>query len=101
MLAWFIPITVRAQEVLVPQVVKLMQSLNKHVINPLVKVLFVVALLVFAWGVIEFFLAKQTNESLEQGRQHMLWGIVGMAIMGGVFGIMYFIISTLGVTYIH
>ncbi len=101
MIAWFFPIIARADEVLVPQVVKLMQSINKHILNPLIKVLFAVALIIFAWGLIEFFLAKQTNESLEQGRRHMLWGLVGMAIMGGVFGIMYFIITTLGVTYIH
>lgn len=99
MIAWFIPKVANAEEVLVPAVVKLMKSLNQHIFNPIIIALFAIALLVFAFGIIEFFFAKQTGEGLEQGRQHVLWGLVGMAVMGGVFGIMHLIVNILGVTY--
>lgn len=100
MLYWLFPKIASASDVFVPQVVKLMAAISKNIIDPFVKVLFAIALLVFAVGMIEFFLAKQSGEALEQGRRHMIWGIVGMAVMAGVFGIMYFIITTLGITYI-
>ena len=99
MLQWFLPKIVFAADVFVPEVVKLIAAINKHIIDPVVKVLFAIALLVFAIGVIQFFFAKQADEDRAQGRQHMLWGLVGMAIMSGVFGIMYFIINTLQLTY--
>lgn len=46
---------------------------------------------------LQFFVYKQGNtEKAQEGRQHMLWGIIGMFIMVSVFGIMRILINTLG-----
>lgn len=59
--------------------------------------MFVVAVLIFLYGLVEF-LAQANNEEIRNiGKRHMLWGIIGIAIMISVFGIMQLIISTLGV----
>lgn len=56
------------------------------VINPLIYLLFGIALLVFLWGVVEM-VAKADNEAARtKGRQHIIWGLVGLAIMFSVFG---------------
>ena len=75
---------------------------NKHIINPLLLVLFALAFVQFTVGVFKFFGEKKGSEKsgfsggLEQGKRHMLWGIIGMTIMVSVFGIMGFITSNFG-----
>jgi len=39
---------------------------------------------------------EQNPAASAAGRSHMLWGIIGMAIMFGVFGIIGFIARTVG-----
>ena len=78
----------------------LMAKVNRFVLNPLITLMFVVAFVVFIWGLFVFFQAKGGNgsdEDLETGKRHALWGIIGMVIMISVFGIMQFLISSLGV----
>lgn len=53
--------------------------------------LFVVGFLVFAWGIVEFMSGLSSGEGGERvnnGKQHMLWGIVGMFIMVAAFAIL-------------
>jgi len=72
-------------------------KVNRHIINPLILVLFALAFVQFFIGLFTFFKAKQEEKDLTQGKQHILWGIIGMAIMASVFGIMGFLMGTLGV----
>ncbi len=75
----------------------LMGRINKHLINPLITVLFALALVQFIIGLFKFFGNRENSEDLEVGKRHMLWGIVGMAIMVSVFGIMSFLSTSVGV----
>ena len=78
----------------------LMARVNRFVFNPLISLMFVVAFVLFVYGLFNFFKAKQdggADGSLEKGKQHMLWGIIGMFIMVSVFGIMQLLINSLGV----
>jgi len=88
---------------LIPQVyaqsdplMSLMGRINKFVVNPLIVLMFSVALVLFVFGLFNFFGSKEDTEALAKGKSHMLWGIVGMAIMVSVFGIMNFITGTIG-----
>lgn len=57
------------------------------VINPTIYLFFGIALLVFLWGVVEF-VAKAGNEAARsKGKQHIIWGLIGLAIMFSVFGL--------------
>jgi hypothetical protein len=78
---------------------ELMGRINEQIINPLLLVLFALAFVQFTIGVFKFFKAKdgKGDDSLEEGKRHILWGVVGMAIMVSVFGIMGFITSNLGI----
>lgn len=70
-------------------------AINKEIINPLISVLFAVALIMFLWGLIEFMRGSDNEEVRTKGQQHMLWGVVGMTIMISALGIMQLIIGTL------
>lgn len=80
-----------------PQFLALMGRINQHFLNPLIVLLFTGALLLFMWGMFNFFTKKDDTTALETGKRHILWGIVGMAIMVSVFGIINFLTSTLGI----
>ncbi len=42
----------------------------------------------FIWGVIQYVMgARGDDEKLDQGKRHMVWGIIGMAIMASAWGI--------------
>ena len=79
-----------------PTVSSFVGRINELIINPLVGLLFAVALVIFLWGIVEFFLQANSDLAREKGRSHMLWGIIGMFIMFSVFAIMKIIVNTLG-----
>ncbi len=68
------------------------------IINPLLALLFAAALLIFIFGVVEFMagLSSDTGEKKEAGKQHMLWGIIGMFIMIAAYSILTIVANTLG-----
>ena len=77
---------------------ELMSRITKYILNPLILFLFAAAALIFAWGLVEFLSSPDNEEAKTKGRQHMLWGVIGMFIMISVFGIMNLIINTFGLT---
>lgn len=74
----------------------LMGRINEHIINPLIILLFAAAFAYFLFGMFKFFNNKDSSDELDTGKRHMMWGIVGMAIMVSVFGIISFMTSSLG-----
>ena len=74
-------------------------KVNSVIINPLIRLVFLVALVVFLWGVFGYVKSGDSEDARSTGRRHMLWGIVGMFIMISVFAIMAFILNTFGVSH--
>jgi len=75
----------------------LVQNINTLIINPLLALLFAVGLLVFLWGMVEFlFGVSQGSDKKEDGKQHMLWGVIGMFIMVAAMAIIRLILNTFG-----
>lgn len=62
-------------------------KLAQTVVNPIITLLFSVALVVFSWGVIEYIKGAESSESRQKGQQHIIWGLVGLLIMVGVYTI--------------
>ena len=74
----------------------LLNKISDQIINPIILLLFVLALLYFIWGVARYVIKADSDEQREQGKQHMIWGIVGMIIMVAVYGIIAIIKNTIG-----
>ena len=75
----------------------LLFKLNKVILNPLIELSFIVALCVFLFGVMEFIFNADSQEKRSKGKQHMLWGIIGLLIMLTVFGVISLLTTTLGI----
>lgn len=69
-----------------------------EVLNPLIVLLFTAATVLFLWGVAEFINNAPDSEGRKKGLNHILWGVIGIAIMVSVWGIMGIIAETLGVS---
>ncbi len=69
---------------------------NKYILNPLIILMFAASLAVFLFGVFQFIVKADQAEDRETGQQHMLWGVVGMAIMFAVYAILHLIQNTFG-----
>lgn len=74
----------------------LLNKISDQIINPIILLLFVLALLYFIWGVLQYVIKADSDEQREQGKQHMMWGVVGMFIMFAVGGIIEIIKNTIG-----
>lgn len=72
-------------------------KVNRYITNPLITLMFAAALVYFLYGMFEFLMNAEDAEARETGKQHMLWGVVGMFIMLAAFAILHLIERTLGI----
>ena len=78
----------------------LARVLSKIILDPILALLFAGGLLVFLFGVVQFFFNINVGDghSREDGKRHMFWGIVGMFVMLCAWGIVQLIANTVGQT---
>lgn len=75
----------------------LADKLTEVVVNPLILLLFAVGFLVFVYGIVEFMLGLSADtESKQHGKKHMLWGIIGMFVMAGAYGLFHLLVDIIG-----
>ncbi len=75
---------------------QLTDTFIRVIVNPILALVFGAALLVFIWGIIEYLYALNVKgETSEEGRKHMLWGIIGMFIMAVSYTIITIIANTI------
>ena len=63
----------------------------------LIALAFLVALFVFAWGIVKFIVAAGDPEKIKEARQFILWGVVGIAVLASLFGLITWLQSYFGV----
>jgi hypothetical protein len=69
-----------------------------QIINPLILLMVAVAFVVFLWGVFEFIAHAGEESKREEGKKAIMWGLVGLVIMFGAYGIINLAIGTFGLT---
>ncbi len=74
-----------------------LSRISEFILNPIIVLMFVVALLTFFWGLVEFIRSAGSEDGRETGKRNMMWGIIGMVIMVGVYGIIRITLSTFGI----
>ena len=70
----------------------------KAILNLVIGLLFVLVTLWFVWGVIKYVSAGGEEAKIKDGKQHMIWGIIGMAVMAGAWGLARLLLETFGVS---
>lgn len=103
MFSWVPMIAFAQQGGTSPTIKQIMYQLSYYVINPLIQVGFVVALLVFVWGVVEYIrdrnggaVFNKENVKTGGGASHIIWGLFGLLVMVSAFAIMSTIKTLIG-----
>ena len=63
------------------------QRIYDVILNPLIQLMFFIAFIVFAWGVLNMIANAADQAKRSEGKKHMMWGIAGMLIMLLALGI--------------
>ena len=73
-------------------------SKTTDVVRQIVVVLFILAVVVFAWGIVKMISAAGNTEKVKQAKGILWWGIIGMFVLATIGGIIAFLQSELGIT---
>lgn len=69
-----------------------------QIINPIILLLAAAAFVVFLWGIFEFIAHADEETARAEGRKAIMWGLVGLVIIFGAYGIINVAIGTFGLT---
>ena len=85
-----------------PQNSKLGDLLNYATCNindAVIPLLFSLAVAMFVWGVVQYVINSDEEAKKEKGKQFMIWGIIGLAVMIGVWGLVHILSNTFHIDY--
>ncbi len=71
-----------------------MDRFTTYIIDPAILIVFAAGFFLFVWGLVEFLWNLNAGGENEEGKKHMLWGIVGMFVMVSVYGILSLLDNT-------
>ncbi len=74
---------------------KAIDPVINHIVNPVVALMFAVALVVFTYGVLRYVWGSSDGDARTHAKYSMIGGIVGMFIMTSAWGIIYLISNTI------
>jgi|SRR6185436_12665551 len=76
-----------------------MNRIVDYIIDPALLIIFALGFLLFVYGLVEFLWKINGEGDTNEGKKHMVWGIVGMLIMVSVYGILDLIDNTFGLDF--
>ncbi len=65
----------------------------KELLYQVIALLFTLVTVYFIWGIVEYVRAAGDEKAIAQGKKHMIWGIIGMAIMAGAWPLVEILID--------
>ena len=65
-----------------------------QIVNPLILLLSAAAFIVFLWGVFEFIAHAGDETKRKGGRAAIFWGLIGLVIIFGAYGIINIALGT-------
>ncbi|MBU3925663.1 hypothetical protein KJ763_00640 [Patescibacteria group bacterium] len=74
---------------------QLISKITSTIVNPLIGLMIAIAFMIFIWGVVQFIANADNQQKRDEGKKHILWGLVGLLIMISVGGIIQVIASFL------
>lgn len=88
------PVNLVQAEVDPSKIGKLFDPIISNIVYPLIGLMFAVAVVVFAYGVLQLVFKGDDTAARDQAKASILYGVLGMFIMVSAWGIIYFISNT-------
>ncbi len=77
----------------VPDGIENILCVVSKILNSIVPLLLALGLIYFIWGVVQYMIGGD-GEDKKKGRDHIIYGIIGLAVIVGVWGLVYTIVDT-------
>lgn len=75
---------------------EIIATIQREILNPLIVLLFAVAVGYFLYGLLKFMQNQDNETAQSEGKQHMVWGVIGIFLMIAVYGILNLVANTVG-----
>jgi high-affinity Fe2+/Pb2+ permease len=72
----------------------LLTKIEDGIVVPFIYLMLAISAIFFVWGVFQFVRSSDNPEGQTKGKQHMIWGVIGLAIMLAVNSIIDLIDNT-------
>ena len=92
----FFPVLAFAADQNLTGVTALVQSIGR-IVGQIIPVMFGLAILFFFWGLIQFIRAAGDPEKAKEGKSIMIYGVIAIAVMVSIYGLVAWLRGTLGV----
>jgi hypothetical protein len=76
----------------------MLSRIENAILFPLMSLMLTIALFVFFYGIYEYVLNAENDEARIAGKQHMLYGIIGLIVMLSAYAILKIAAGTFGIT---
>ena len=76
----------------------LVDKINEVILFPLITLLMAIAFLVFLYGAFEYVRGATNETARAQGKQHLLYGTIGMLVMLSAYAILTLASATVGLS---
>ncbi len=77
----------------------LLSQFKTEVLDRVLPILFGLAIIYFFWGLIKYIRNVGSDpKAAAEGRSIMIWGVVALAVMIAVYGLINFLVNTFGLT---
>ena len=81
-----------------PVLNEFLQKVVVQIVNPIILLLIAGAFVVFLWGVFEFIRQAGDEGKREEGKSAIFWGLIGLVIIFGAYGIINLALGTFGIS---
>lgn len=82
-----------------PDFQDLIKKITCVINNSIIPLIFSVAVVSFVYGVVQYVINDADESKKDHGRQFMIWGIVALAVMISVWGLVKIVGNTFGIQY--
>jgi len=73
---------------------QVLDPIISNIVNPVIWLMFGVAIVVFAYGVLQMVIHGDDADARKKGQMSILGGVIGMVIMLSAWGIVYLVSNT-------
>ncbi|KKS57873.1 MAG: hypothetical protein UV23_C0021G0006 [Candidatus Nomurabacteria bacterium GW2011_GWF1_42_40] len=81
-----------------PKFQDLLCYVTRIINDAVIPLIFALAVVMFVWGAVKFFIINADEEAKRaQGRQFMIWGIIALAVMVSIWGLVSILGNTFGI----
>lgn len=71
-------------------------DLNRVILFPLIALLMGIAFFYFVWGAAQYLMGASNESAREDGKKHLMYGIIGLFVMTSAFAILTLAAGTFG-----